>query len=89
MPVPKQKSTTSTSDPSTSEPVSSVVPEPHSFHQHLREQIRLAVQTVMEEVMRDELTQSSSSLLGRMHHRAARLPQWQLHARSVDLIRQD
>src|SRR5437764_13469913 len=57
MPVPKPKSTTSSSDPSTSEQASSVLPDQQTFHQHLREQIRSAVQAVMEEVMRDELKQ--------------------------------
>jgi len=57
MPVPKQKSTTSTSDLETSEQASLPLPDQHTFHQHLREQIRHAVQTVMEEVMREELTQ--------------------------------
>jgi len=57
MPVPKQKSTTSTPDPSTSESTRSQLPERPTFHQHLREQILSAMQMVMEEVMREELTQ--------------------------------
>lgn len=57
MPVPKKKSTTSTSDPETSELAALKLPDQHSFHQYLREQIRSAVQAVMEEIMREELTQ--------------------------------
>src|SRR5258708_6621503 len=57
MPVSKKKSTTSTPTPSSSEQASPVLPDQATFHQHLRNQIRSAVQTVMEEVMREELTQ--------------------------------
>lgn len=56
MPVPEKKSTTSTPEPETFEQVGSQLPDQNTFHQHLREQIRRAVQAVMEEVMRDELT---------------------------------
>jgi putative transposase len=56
MPVSKKKSTTSAPDPSPSEQASPLLLERPAFHHHLREQIRCAVQTVMEEVMRDELT---------------------------------
>ena len=56
MPVPEKKSTTSTPDPEIFEQVGSQLPDQNTFHQHLREQIRRAVQAVMEEVMRDELT---------------------------------
>jgi transposase-like protein len=56
LPVPEKKSTTSTPDPEIFEQVGSQLPDQNTFHQHLREQIRRAVQAVMEEVMRDELT---------------------------------
>lgn len=54
--VSKKERITSRSDPKTSGQAGSSLPDQHTFHQHLREQIRLAVQAVMEEVMREELT---------------------------------
>ena len=44
MPVPEKKSTTSTPDPETFEQVGLQLPDQNTFHQHLREQIRRAVQ---------------------------------------------
>jgi len=55
MPVPKKKRTTSTPDPSTSEPSPPVLPEQQAFHQHLRALAQRAVRTVLELVMREEL----------------------------------
>ena len=49
MPLPNKKSTTSTTDP--------VAVEQQSFHDHLRALTRSAVRVVIEEVMREELTQ--------------------------------
>jgi putative transposase len=57
MPVPKKKSTTSTTDPSISEQASSALPEQLTFHEHLRALTRSAVRVVIEEVMREELKQ--------------------------------
>ncbi len=57
MPVPKKKSTISTTDPHVSEQASSVLPEQHTFHEHLRALTRNAVRVVIEEVMREELQQ--------------------------------
>jgi putative transposase len=57
MPVNKKEHITSTPASTTTEPLSSKSSVPQAFHQHLREQIRSAGQTVMEEVMREELTQ--------------------------------
>ena len=57
MPEDKNAHPTSTPDPTT---VAAPLSKPEvqlTFHQHWREQIRSAVQTVMEEVMREELTQ--------------------------------
>jgi len=57
MPEDKNAHPTSTGVPTT---VAAPLSKPEvqlTFHQHLREQIRSAVQTVMEEVMREELTQ--------------------------------
>lgn len=57
MSVHKNEHTTSTPDPTT---VATSLSEPsvqQAFHQHLQEQIRSAVQIVMEEIMREELTQ--------------------------------
>jgi len=53
MPVDKKQHTTSSTEPLTISPLSS----PHAFHEHLREQICQAVQAVMEEILREELTQ--------------------------------
>lgn len=55
MPVPKKKRTTSTPDPSTSEPSSPVLPEQHVFHQYLRTLAQSAVRIVIETVMCEEL----------------------------------
>jgi putative transposase len=57
MPVSKNKRTTSTPDPSTSEPSSPVLPEQQVFHQYLRTLAQSAVRTVIETVMREELDQ--------------------------------
>ena len=57
MPVSKKKRTTSTPDPSTSEPSSPVLPEQQVFHQYLRTLAQSAVRTVIETVMREELDQ--------------------------------
>ncbi len=55
MPVAKKKRTTSTPDPSTSDPSSPVLPEQQVFHQYLRALAQSAVQVVIETVMREEL----------------------------------
>src|ERR1700674_2731300 len=55
MPVPKKKRTTSTPDPSTSEPSSPVLPEQQVCHQYLRTLAQSAVRIVLEIVMRQEL----------------------------------
>jgi putative transposase len=57
MPVSKQKRTTSTPAPSTSEPSSPVLPDQQVFHQHLRTLAQSAVRIVIETVMREELDQ--------------------------------
>jgi transposase-like protein len=57
MPVDKKQHTTLTSNPTTVESSSPQEGVQQAFHQHLREQIRGAVQVVMEEIMREELTQ--------------------------------
>jgi putative transposase len=57
MPVSKKKRTTSTPDPSTSEPSSPVLPDQHIFHQYLRTLAQSAVRVVIETVMREELDQ--------------------------------
>ncbi len=56
MPVPKKQHTTATNPPAT-ESSSSHDQVQQSFHQQLREQIRDATRFVMEEIMREELTQ--------------------------------
>ena len=57
MPVDKKQHTTLTSNPPTAESSTPQEVVQQAFHQHLREQIRGAVQVVMEEIMREELTQ--------------------------------
>ena len=57
MPVSKNKPTTSTPDPSTSDPSSPVLPDQHVFHQYLRTLAQSAVRIVIETVMREELDQ--------------------------------
>ncbi len=57
MPVSKNKSTTSNTDPVTGPQASSPLPEPQAFHEHLRTLTRDAVRAVIEEVMREELRQ--------------------------------
>jgi hypothetical protein len=52
MPAHENEHITSTPDPTTA----AESPAQYTFHQHLREQIRSAVQVVMEEVMREELS---------------------------------
>lgn len=57
MPVDKKQHTTLTAHPTTAESSSSQEVVQQAFHQHLRDQIRGAVQVVMEDIMREELTQ--------------------------------
>jgi putative transposase len=57
MPVSKNKSTTSNIDPGAVERAASLLPEQHTFHEHLRALTRNAVRVVIEEVMREELKQ--------------------------------
>ncbi len=57
MPVPEKKRTTSTPDPSTSDPSSPVLPDQQVFHQYLRTLAQSAVRIVIETVMREELDQ--------------------------------
>ncbi len=57
MPVSKNKPTTSTPDPSKSEPSSPVLPDQQLFHQYLRTLAQSAVRIVIETVMREELDQ--------------------------------
>ena len=57
MPVPKNKPTTLSSEGSTSESSSHIVPEQEEFRQHLRRLAVSAVQVLLEQVMREELEQ--------------------------------
>jgi putative transposase len=56
MPVSKKQSTTLNSAPKAMEQAASPLPDQHTFHHYLREQIRGAVRVVMEELMNEELT---------------------------------
>jgi hypothetical protein len=79
MPVRKKQDTTST-NPTMTESTSSQNQIQHSFHQQLREHIRDATRIVMEEIMREELTEFLGAEWGGMHGRTKRLSQWKLHA---------
>src|SRR6266849_664148 len=57
MPVPKNKPTTVTSEGSTPEPSSPVLPDAGEFRQHLRRLAVSAVRMLIEHVMREELEQ--------------------------------
>ena len=57
MPVPKKESITSNNAPFISEPASPPLSDQHTFYEHLRALTRNAVRVVIEEVMREELTQ--------------------------------
>ncbi len=57
MPASKQKCTTSTPDPSTSDPSLPVLPDQQVFHQYLRTLAQGAVRILLETVMREELDQ--------------------------------
>ena len=57
MPLPKKKSTTSTTGPVALEQASPPLPEQQTFQEHLRALTRNAVRVVIEEVMREELQQ--------------------------------
>src|SRR5256714_8659988 len=57
MPLDKKQHTTLTPNPTTAESSSPQEGVQQAFHHHLREHIRCAVQVVMEEIMREELTQ--------------------------------
>ncbi len=64
MPVSKQKRTTSTPEPATSEPSSPVLPDQQVFHQYLRTLAQSAVRVVIETVMREELDQCIGAAWG-------------------------
>ena len=57
MPLPKKKSTTSTTGAVALEQASPPLPEQQTFQEHLRALTRNAVRVVIEEVMREELQQ--------------------------------
>jgi transposase-like protein len=57
MPVNKKEHITPNPAPTTTESSSPQQLVQQAFHQHLREQIRSGVRIVMEEMMREELTQ--------------------------------
>lgn len=56
MPAPKKKTITSTNTQATATVISPELLKPENFHQYLRAEIRHATQTVMEEIMREELS---------------------------------
>ena len=57
MPVSKNQSITSNTDPVVREQVPSPLPSQQTFHEHLRALTRDAVRVVIEEVLREELKQ--------------------------------
>ena len=64
MPVNKKEHTTSDPKSRTAEPSNSSLLEPEAFHQYLRTQIREATRVVMEDIMREELTQFVGAVWG-------------------------
>jgi putative transposase len=64
MPASKNKRTTSTPDPSTSDSSSPVLPDQQIFHQYLRTLAQSAVRVVIETVMREELDQFIGAVWG-------------------------
>jgi putative transposase len=85
MPVPKTKRTTSTPNPSTSDPSSPVLPEQQVFHHYLRTLAQSAVRVVIETVMREELDQFIGAAWGECSRQQQRVPQRPLHPRSGDI----
>ncbi len=67
MPVPKKKPITSTSEGSTPEPSSPVLPEQEEFRQHLRRLAVGAVQVLIEQVMLLRIGAVHRSVVGRMY----------------------
>jgi putative transposase len=57
MPAPKHQPIASSSQGSTAQPSSALVPEQEEFRQHLRRLAVSAVQVLIEQVMREELEQ--------------------------------
>lgn len=57
MSVHKKQHITLPNPAETQAPLEAVLPGPESFHDYLRGEIRQATRLVMEEIMREELTQ--------------------------------
>jgi hypothetical protein len=83
MPVSKKKPTTLTSEGSTQESSSPVLPEQEDFRQYLR-RLASAIQVLIEQVMCEELDESHRNLLGRMYAQSPWVSQWVLHPRFSD-----
>jgi hypothetical protein len=86
MSVDESEHTTSIPHPTTESPQKMVQ---EAFHHHLREQIRDAVKIVMEEIMREELTQFLGAQWGEASEDAQRIPQWELYSRLVNVQWED
>jgi hypothetical protein len=84
MPVPKNQPTTLSTDGSTRQSSSPVLPEQEEFRQHLRRLAVSAVQVLLEQVMCEELDESHWSIVGRVHAQSPGLPQRDLYSRSRD-----
>jgi hypothetical protein len=84
MPVSQKKPPTLTSEGSTQESSSPVLPEQEDFRQYLRRLAVSAIQVLIEQVMCEELDESHRNLLGRMYAQSQWVSQWVLHPRFSD-----
>lgn len=65
MPVDKKKHTTASKDNASTSRIPEAEPlKPETFHQYLRAEIRQATRAVMEEILREELSQFLGAHLG-------------------------
>ena len=90
MPVHKKKhSTPSKGNGAIANIPSPEQPGPENFYQYLRAEICEATRTVMEEILREELSHFLGVEWGESTMQAPRLSQWVLHTRSDDEHRPD
>jgi hypothetical protein len=76
MPASKKKPTISSSESSTPEPSSPVLPNQEEFRQHLRHLAVSAVQVLIEQVMLLRIGTVCRSIVGRMHSQSPGLSEW-------------
>jgi putative transposase len=85
MPVDKKQHTTLTPTPTTAESSSPHEVVQQAFHQQLRDHIRGAVRLVMEEIMREELTQFLGAQWGVKYPKYSTLKHGQIRE-SLELV---